>query len=111
MTGLANNYLRGTLYLDQRRGNEAAAEFKKIIDNPTIEAYSPGHALAYVCLGRAAAITGDTAAARKAYEDFFAVWKDADQDLPVVVEARKEYEQLTKDSPAKAQRRKGKKKN
>ena len=46
MTGLMNNYLRGTLYLEQQRGNEAATEFKKIIENPTIEACSPAHALA-----------------------------------------------------------------
>ena len=94
VTGLMNNYLRGTLYLEQRRGPEAAAEFKQIIDHPTIEAYSPAHALAYLGVARAAAISGDTAGARKSYQDFFAVWKDADQDLPILVEARKEYEAL-----------------
>jgi predicted Zn-dependent protease len=94
VTGLMNNYLRGMVYLEQRRGNEAAAEFKKIIENPAIEAYSPAHALAYLGLGRAAAISGDTAGARKAYQDFFALWKDADQDLPILVAARKEYEAL-----------------
>ena len=94
VTGLMNNYLRGMLYLEQRRGNEAAAEFKKIIENSVIEAYSPAHALAHLGLGRAAAISGDTASARKAYQDFFALWKDADQDLPVLIAARKEYESL-----------------
>jgi tetratricopeptide (TPR) repeat protein len=94
VTGLMNNYLRGSLYLEQRKGSEAAAEFKKIIDNPAIETYSTAHTLAHLCLGRAAAISGDTAAARKAYQDFFAFWKDADSDLPVVVQARKEYEAL-----------------
>ena len=39
-------------------------------------------------------INGDTATARKHYQDFFAMWKDADQDLPVLVQARKEYEAL-----------------
>jgi tetratricopeptide (TPR) repeat protein len=94
VTGLMNNYLRGSLYLEQRRGSEAAAEFKKIIDNPAIEAYSPAHALAYLGMGRAAALSGDTASARKSYQDFFALWKDADPDLPVLVQARKEYEAL-----------------
>jgi eukaryotic-like serine/threonine-protein kinase len=94
LIGIANNYLRGSLYLKQRRGNEAAAEFKKIIDNPGIDPFSPGHPLAYLCLGRALAITGDTAGARKSYQDFFALWKDADPDLPVLIEAKKEYEQL-----------------
>ena len=94
LTGLSNNYMRGNLYLKQRRGSEAAAEFKKIIDSPGIDPFSPAHALAHLCLGRALAITGDTAGARKAYQDFFAMLKDADPDLPVLADARKEYEQL-----------------
>jgi hypothetical protein len=94
VTGLMNNYFRGSLYLEQRRGSEAAAEFKKIINSPGIEFFSPAHALAELGMGRAAAISGDTAAARKSYQDFFAFWKDADQDLPVLIQARKEYEAL-----------------
>jgi serine/threonine protein kinase/tetratricopeptide (TPR) repeat protein len=94
VTGLMNNYVRGSMYLEQRKGTEATAEFRKIIDNPAIEAYSPAHTLAYLGLGRAAAISGDTAGARKSYQDFFALWKDADPDLPVLVQARKEYEAL-----------------
>lgn len=43
---------------------------------------------------RAAAQTGDTARARKAYQDFFALWKDADPDIPDLREARREYEEL-----------------
>jgi len=91
-TGLGNNYARGMLYLEQRRGNDAAAEFKKIIDRRGVDLFSPSNALAYVGLARAAALNGDTAGARKAYQDFFALWKDADADLPVLVQARKEYE-------------------
>jgi len=94
ITGLMNNYVRGSLYLEQHRGTEAAAEFKQIIDNPAVESYSPAHTLAYLGLGRAAVINGDTAAARKSYQDFFELWKDADPDLPVLVQARKEYEAL-----------------
>jgi len=92
--GYTNNYIRGSLYLHQRMGNEAAAEFKKIFENPAIDLFSPVHAMARLCLGRALALTGDTAGARKAYQDFFALWKDADPDLPALVQARKEYEQL-----------------
>jgi hypothetical protein len=80
--------------LQQRRGNEAAAEFKSIIEHRGIDHFSPGHPLAHLGLARAAAIKGDTAGARKSYQDFFALWKDADADLPVLVQARKEYEQL-----------------
>jgi len=92
--GLSNLYLRGLLYLQQRRANEATAEFKKIIDSSGVEAFSPVHALAHLGVARAAVLSGDQAAARKAYQDFFALWKDADADLPALVEARKEYEQL-----------------
>ena len=94
MTGLMNNYVRGHLYLHQRMGNEAAREFQTIIDHPGIDHASAAHVLAHLGLGRAQAIAGDTAGARKAYQDFFALWKDADADLPVLVQARKEYEQL-----------------
>ncbi len=92
--GLGTTYARGNLYLKQRLGNEAAAEFKKVIDQPGIDTFSCTHALAHLGLGRALALNGDTAGARKAYQDFFALWKDADHDLPVLVEARKEYDTL-----------------
>jgi eukaryotic-like serine/threonine-protein kinase len=94
ITGVSNNYVRGNLYLKQRRGNEAAAEFQRVIANSGVDLFSPAHVLAHLGLGRAAAINGDLAAARKAYQDFFALWKDADPDLPVLVQAKKEYEQL-----------------
>lgn len=92
--GVSTKYMRGNLYLQQRMGKEAAAEFKMIIDHPGVDVLSPTNVLAHLGLARAAVINGDTAAARKSYQDFFALWKDADQDLPVVVQARKEYEQL-----------------
>ena len=92
--GLSTKYARGNLYLQQRMGNEAAAEFKSIMDHPGIDILSPAHVLAHLGLGRALALNGDTAGARKAYQDFFALWKDADSDLPVMTQARKEYEQL-----------------
>jgi eukaryotic-like serine/threonine-protein kinase len=78
----------------QRRGNEAAVEFQKIIDHRGVDGMSPLHALARLGRARAAAISGDMATARKEYQDFFAFWKDADQDLPILIAAKKEYEQL-----------------
>ena len=92
--GSSTAYLRGNFYLQQRMGKEAAAEFQSIIDHPGSDYLAPAHTLAHLGLARAAAISGDTAAARKAYQDFFAVWKDADSDLPVLVQARKEYADL-----------------
>jgi serine/threonine protein kinase/tetratricopeptide (TPR) repeat protein len=92
--GVATKYARGNLYLQQRRGKEAAAEFKEIIDHRGADLLSPANTLAHLGLARAAVINGDTAAARKSYQDFFALWKDADADLPALVQAKKEYEQL-----------------
>jgi eukaryotic-like serine/threonine-protein kinase len=94
IAGLGNNYARGMIYLEQRAGNEAAAEFQKIVDHPGVDAQSPMHPLAHLGLARAAALTGDTAKSRKEYQDFFALWKDADADLPILIQAKKEYEQL-----------------
>ena len=50
--------------------------------------------LSYVGLARAAALAGDSARARRAYQDFLARWKDADPDLPILKEARQEYAAL-----------------
>jgi hypothetical protein len=94
LVGLTNNYYRGLAYLHQRRGNEAAAEFQKIIDRPTVDQASELRPLSHLGLARAAAISGDTGKSRTAYQNFFALWKDADADLPVLIEAKKEYEQL-----------------
>ncbi|HEV2829145.1 MAG TPA: protein kinase [Pyrinomonadaceae bacterium] len=94
IVGPQNNYVRGVAYLQQKSGKEAAAEFQKVIDHPAIDAWSPVHSLARLGLARAAAMSGDAATSRKAYQDFFALWKNADADLPVLLEAKKEYEQL-----------------
>jgi len=88
------DYLRGQAYLRLRRGGEAAAEFQKILDHRGWDPVSPLYPLAHVGLARAAALTGDTAKARKAYQDFLALWKDADADIPILIEAKQEYEKL-----------------
>lgn len=87
-------YLRGRSYLNQRRGANAAAEFQRILDHRGWQPTSPLYALAHVGLARTAALNDDTTKARKAYQDFFALWKDADPDIPVLQEARREYEKL-----------------
>lgn len=92
-------YLRGLAYLRQRAGAEALAEFRKILDhkgvifirlNPAAQLY----ALAHLGVARAAAITGDTAASRQAYQDFFGFWKEADQGISILQEAKAEYDKL-----------------
>jgi Tfp pilus assembly protein PilF len=87
-------YLRGQAYLNQQKGAGAAAEFQKILDHRGWQPTSPLYPLAHLGLARAAALSGDTAKARKAYQDFFALWKDADPDITILQEARREYEKL-----------------
>ena len=87
-------YLRGQAFLGQRSGAEAAAEFQYLLDHRGLGPFSLLGPLGQLGLARAAVLTGDTAKARQAYQDFFVLWKDADPDLPVLIEAKKEYEKL-----------------
>jgi tetratricopeptide (TPR) repeat protein len=84
-------YLRGHAYLRLKQVTEATAEFQKILDHRGYAPLSPLYPLAHLGLARAAVKAGDAAKSRKAYEDFFAVWEDADPNLPILIEARKEY--------------------
>jgi Tfp pilus assembly protein PilF len=81
-------------YLRARQAREAAAEFQKIVDHPGVAPVSPVRALAVLGLARAYALAGDTTAARKSYQDFLALWKDADPDIPILREAKAEYAKL-----------------
>ena len=87
-------YIRGNAYLAAHRGSEAAAEFRKILDQPGLVLNEPIGALAHLGLGRAYAANGDIARSRVAYQDFFALWKDADPGIPRLVEAKAEYSRL-----------------
>jgi len=94
VVGFLMTYLRGQLYLRQKSGKEATVEFQKILDHQGVDPTSPLYPLAHLGLARSAILSGDTAKARKEYQDFLALWKDADADLPILIEAKKEYEQL-----------------
>ncbi len=83
-------YVRGLAYLAAKQGTEAAVEFQKIIDGRSIVVSDPVGALAHLQLGRALLLSGDTAKARLAYKNFLALWQDADQDIPILINARKE---------------------
>jgi len=87
-------YIRGEAFLKARDGVKAAAEYQKILDHRGIDPTSPLYSLARLGVGRAYALQGDTPKARAAYQDFFAVWKDADPDVPVLKQAKAEYEKL-----------------
>ncbi len=97
-------YLRGEAYLAGRQGNEAAAEFQKILDHPGVVLNEPIGALAHLSLARAYALAAQSmqgaeanrarAKARTAYNDFLTLWKDADPDVPILRAAKSEYAKL-----------------
>jgi serine/threonine protein kinase/tetratricopeptide (TPR) repeat protein len=87
-------YLRGQAYLAAHQGSAAAAEFQKIVDHPGVHPTFAEHALAKLGLGRAHVMTGDAAKARAGYQDFLALWKDADPDIPILKQAKAEYAKL-----------------
>ena len=87
-------YLRGEEYLAAKQGTAAAVEFQKILDHPGGVANELIGALAHLQLGRAYALSGDTTKAKAAYQDCFALWKDADPDIPILKQAKAEYVKL-----------------
>jgi tetratricopeptide (TPR) repeat protein len=92
--GLHSAYVRGESFLATHRYPEAAAEFQKIPDHRGIVGADPIGALAHLQLGRAFALSGDKTRAKAAYEDFLALWKNADLDVPVLKSAKAEYQRL-----------------
>jgi predicted Zn-dependent protease len=87
-------YLRGQAYLQSHNGPAAVSEFQKLVEHRGIVLNCVTGALAPLQLGRAYALSGDTAKARTAYQDFLAPWKDADPDIPILKEAQAEYAKL-----------------
>jgi serine/threonine protein kinase/tetratricopeptide (TPR) repeat protein len=87
-------YLRGESYLQLRRGNDAAAEYQRIVDHSGFMLACPLRALAHLGIARAYVIQGDAAKAKAAYQDFLTLWKDADPDIPILIEAKAEYAKL-----------------
>ena len=95
-------YLRGLAYLDLGEGAAAAAEFEKILDHKGANwgsawqhpYWGQFYSLSYLGLARASALAGDTAKAGKTFQDFLALWKDADPDIPILIAAKAEYAKL-----------------
>ncbi len=85
-------YTRGQAHLQLRNGTEAAAEFQRILDVRGQSPLSSLYPLAYLGIARASALVGDRDRSAKAYESLFALWKDADRSLPILQQARKEYD-------------------
>jgi len=87
-------YVRGQAYLSAHQGTKATGEFRKILDHRGVVASDPIGVLAHLQLARAFALSGDTAKAKSAYQDFLMLWKNADPDLPVLKQAKTEYAQI-----------------
>jgi tetratricopeptide (TPR) repeat protein len=95
-------YLRGLSYLGLRESSLAAAEFEKILDHKGANwgsawqhpYWGQFYSLSYLGLARASALAGDPSKARKAYQTFVTLWKDADPDIPILKQAKAEYARL-----------------
>jgi len=90
--------MRGRAWLSAKRFDRAEAEFRKIIDHPTAGVVSANVALAHLGIARARALAGNATGSRDEYEKFFALWKNAEPDVPVLRQAKLEYASLIKDN-------------
>jgi eukaryotic-like serine/threonine-protein kinase len=87
-------YLRGEAYLDAKQGPQALLEFQKLLDNRGVVGNCWSGALARLEQGRAQVLDHDFDRARSSYQQFFALWKDADPDVPILKSARAEFTKL-----------------
>ncbi len=94
--GLYPIYVRGLAYLAARQPVQAEGEFRRIVEHPHITLVDPMSGLARLQLARALVLSGDHVKAKKAYEDLFTLWKDADADVPVIKQARAEFDKLSR---------------
>lgn len=84
-------YLRGQAFLRRKSGEEARAEFQRILDNRGWDATSPLWPLAYLGLARAKLLAGDRIGSENANRAFAELWKQADPGLPILNEMKKTY--------------------
>jgi hypothetical protein len=94
--------LRGQAYLAARQPAPAEQEFRKILDHPGIDPFSYEYPLAQLELARALAAQQNLPASAAAYQTFFTMWKDADTNLPVLLDAHREYNDLVVIGPKAA---------
>jgi len=87
-------HLRGSAYLKAGDGAKALVEYQKILDHRGVDPLGAFYPLAHLGAARAYVLQKDTAHARTAYQDFFAAWKNADPDVPILKQAQAEYVRL-----------------
>jgi serine/threonine protein kinase/tetratricopeptide (TPR) repeat protein len=92
--GCMPTFIRGSAYLKLHDGARAAAEFQRILAHRGAAGWSIEYPLAVLNLARAYAMQADSSKSRTAYQDFFALWKDADPDIPILKQAKAEYAKL-----------------
>jgi eukaryotic-like serine/threonine-protein kinase len=88
------HFVRGRAYLLNHQPAQAAPEFQAVLKLRGAYIGDPLMGLAPLYLARAYAQQNDAAKARAAYQDFLALWKDADPDIPILKEAKTEYAKL-----------------
>jgi len=76
-------YTRGNAYLRAGNGIEAAQEFQKVLALRNGYPESPLMSRAQLSLACALALQGEKAKRPMSYQDFLALWKDADPDIPI----------------------------
>jgi tetratricopeptide (TPR) repeat protein len=81
-------YFRGLIRLSLKRFDEAAADFRMVLDNRGADPFSPVVPLSYLHLSSALAASGDEAGSRTAHAELLEIWEHADPDIPVVQAAR-----------------------
>ena len=94
MARLMPVYARGQAYLKANQGRKRQLNFKSSWTIAGLVSPRRSCSIAHLQLGRARVLAGDNAGARTAYQDFFALWKDADPDVPILKEAKAEYAKL-----------------
>jgi hypothetical protein len=87
-------YLRGEAELSAQRSRQAALEFQKIEANPGIIGNCWSGPLARLGKARAQAAAGSTAEAKTSYQQFLALWKGADAEIPILKQAKAEAAKL-----------------
>ena len=95
VAGLVPIFLRGEAYLAKREYEAAVREYQKVLDHRGADPFAPVVPLSHLGLARASAAAGDHDRSRREYDALFAMWKDADADLPALLRARAEYARLT----------------
>ncbi|HXW92760.1 MAG TPA: tetratricopeptide repeat protein, partial [Terriglobales bacterium] len=93
-------YNRACAYMAAGDQAKAIADFQSVIDNPGLPDWEPFKPLSQLGLAQAYAKQGDSERSRKAYDDFFTTWKDADPTIPILRQAKAEYRKLTTPAPA-----------